>query len=365
MIYMFTGQPGHGKTLRALWKARELQRSGRVVYVGRVKGLDYEKTGFQPLPDFKLWPSLPDGAVILLDECYLDMPKRASGAKVPSYIELLATHRHRGFDFLFVCQSPTKQVDPFVHDLIEDHTHVRRLFGFNVARLKTWDRYEPNPNKATPLRLTRWPYDKSLFGLYTSTEMDTTEKRLPWYVWGAPAGVVLLLLGGWAYGERLQSKIEDAESEAGDVRGTSAAAGSVFGGNPVTTRPEDENERLRREDYAAWLTPRIASQPWTAPAYDDLTVTTTPDVACMSSEVSCTCLSEQGTRYSVPDEQCRFIARHGQYNPFRVQSVAPVSGQAVEPVAPALPATVAGVVTSPTAVGSPAAGTVQGAAVSP
>lgn len=41
----------------------------------------------------------------------------------------LAKHPHRGLDFIFVSQSPAKQVDEFVHDLIERHIHVRRRFG--------------------------------------------------------------------------------------------------------------------------------------------------------------------------------------------------------------------------------------------
>lgn len=32
---------------------------------------------------------------------------------------------------------------------------------------------------------------------------------------------------------------------------------------------------------------------------------------------SCSCVTEQGTRYALPANHCRMIAREGQYEPFR------------------------------------------------
>ena len=32
---------------------------------------------------------------------------------------------------------------------------------------------------------------------------------------------------------------------------------------------------------------------------------------------SCTCVTEQGTRYALPENHCRMTAREGQYEPFR------------------------------------------------
>jgi hypothetical protein len=32
---------------------------------------------------------------------------------------------------------------------------------------------------------------------------------------------------------------------------------------------------------------------------------------------SCTCVTQQGTLYDLDDATCRFIARHGQYEPYR------------------------------------------------
>lgn len=68
--------------------------------------------------------------------------------------------------------------------------------------------------------------------------------------------------------------------------------------------------------------------PWTAPAYDDRQATADPELYCMSSlagrdaygrhqEASCTCFTEQGTRYELTQPECRTVARHGApYNPY-------------------------------------------------
>jgi hypothetical protein len=78
---------------------------------------------------------------------------------------------------------------------------------------------------------------------------------------------------------------------------------------------------MRTTDYVGWLTPRIGGQPWTAPAYDRLTLPNQPPrIFCMASghngDESCTCLTEQGTRYVVEQNRCRMIAIDGQYEPF-------------------------------------------------
>lgn len=86
------------------------------------------------------------------------------------------------------------------------------------------------------------------------------------------------------------------------------------------------------EEYAKSFIPRFPSQPWTAPAYDSALnlPSEPPRVFCMASrgglnaqgnhdEPGCTCVTEQGTRYDLDDATCRFVARNGQYEPYRHQ----------------------------------------------
>lgn len=323
MIYWFTGQPGHGKTLCAIQRAMEFRDQGRVVYVCNVRDFDYEKTGMLPMTpeQFKDWPRfLPDGAVALVDEAYEHgmLPKRPPGSRVPEHVERLATHRHRGLDFIFVCQSPDKQVDSFVHDLIERHIHVRRRFGTKFQHLREFDRYEKNPEKATPLVVRRQMLPKRPMGTYKSTEMDTTERRIPWYYFAFAVAVPLLLaMMYFTFGnmeERLGggAPVPPVAPVADRAPNANGAAATVAVGAKGSMDPME---------YMAQFMPRVASQPWSAPAYDGLSVPPEPPrVFCMIGgdhrTGTCTCLTEQGTRYRMPLQTCRAIAIDGQYEPY-------------------------------------------------
>lgn len=330
MIYWYTGQPGHGKTLNAITRLLEFKDQGRIVYACNIREFDYAKTGvIEMTPDqFKDWPNfLPDGAVALVDEAYEHgmLPKRPPGSKVPHHVEQLAKHRHRGIDFIFVSQSPDKQCDQFVQDLIERHVHVRRRFGTSYVHLREFDRYEAQAEKATPLVTKRTTLPKRAMGTYKSTELDTTERKVPWYYIALPAAAALALflmyytfgsMGDRLGGDKDAAKV--AAQRAGAADGASATA-AARGTSKVTPA-----------EYASRFLPRVPSQPWSAPAYDEAMQVPTdpPRLFCMSSlggddvygqyrEPSCTCLTEQGTAYVLPQHTCRMVARNGQYEPFR------------------------------------------------
>lgn len=328
MIYWYTGQPGHGKTLCAIARALEFKAQGRIVYVCNVRDFDYDKTGCLPMTpeQFRDWPDfLPDGAVCLVDEAYEHgmLPKRPAAQKVPHHVERLATHRHKGLDFIFVCQSPDKQIDGFVHDLIEEHVHVRRRFGTQWQHLRVFDRFERNPEKGTPLTLRRQRLPKHVFGLYKSTELDTTERKIPWYYIAFGLGVPLSLgFMYYVYGGMMDRLV--GEAKAAPTAATEGPAASTAQAG-IAARPDSERP-MSTLDYLTRYVPRVPSQPWSAPVYDDLSVSPDPPrVFCMSAEAgqgesgprraSCSCVTEQGTIYRMPVPTCRLIARVGQYEP--------------------------------------------------
>lgn len=325
MIYLLTGQPGHGKTLRGLEMALDFKEKGRVVFASGTPGLDYAKAGFLPLTDPKDWQNLPDNSVIFIDECYTAFPNRAANSAPPPHVEALARHRHRGFDFVLVCQLGN-QIDPFLRGLVDQHTHVRRKFGFKVAVLKTWDHYEANPLKQDGSNTT-WRHPKKVMDaqLYTSTTQDTTKRRLPWYFIAAP-----LLLGYVGY---VFWKISSGGLFGGDDPAVPAAQAATLDGAtaaPAAGAPAAAgyDKKMTTEEYIANLTPRVLSMPWSAPAFDGRKAMSEPLVACMSTgagedalgghrEASCQCMTEQGTRYVMERKFCEQIARHGPvYNPF-------------------------------------------------
>lgn len=362
MLYWFTGQPGHGKTVLALERVLKMKAEAdkkhaddparhpfRELYVCNVRDFNHGKVGAVNLtPEaLKTWADCPDhencnehinpafhNSIVLVDEAYEHgmFPRRPPGGKLTRHCERVAKHRHHGIDFVMVCQSPKKQVDDFLHDLIEEHYHVRRRYGLPFVHLKRWDRFEPNPDKAESLTTTRRRFPVEIFKLYTSTKYDTSEKRVPWFYWALGCLIVAIIAGlAWnvsnlreRFGVTDKAPTTEAAAQADGARAT--AVPRV--GTPTTTRGS-------ADDYVASLQPRVPGQPWTAPIYDKLSVPGTPPrLFCMAAGegkgvdgehlyASCGCLTEQGTvhRFTPPPplteyEVCVQIARTGQYEPF-------------------------------------------------
>jgi zona occludens toxin len=327
-VRLFTGQPGHGKTQRALKEAMKFKDEGRAVYIGNVKGIDLEATGFIALERFEDWESLPDGSVVVWDECYDAIKPRGSSAKVPQYIEKLATHRHRGFDFILIAQQ-TKQLDGFVSGLIEQHWHFRRKFGTSVVRIKKWDQWQRDTLKAKAMVTETWKLDPSLWKLYTSATVHTVKKSVPWYYFALPVACIAIVLALWGIPTSLLSR---AEAQRAQSDGSSLVSQAVNGTAPGRSRAKE----LRQTDPAALFIPRLDGMPWTAPAYDEVPLQPPPRLACISSLGSCTCITvDQGTRYPVKYAMCRHIARHGQYDP--TYNAGPKQMQAAKPPAQAQP----------------------------
>ena len=382
MIYWYTGQPGHGKTLNAIAFVIAMKKEAdakhakdpgkhpkRELFICNVRDMEFDKVGATPLSpeEFKAWADSPEyleklaslearrgnmtkdqysearkelesekcateeinprfhNAIVLIDEAYEHgiFPKRPPSASVPRHVERVAKHRHYGMDIVGVCQSPDKQCDGFLHDLIEWHVHVRRRFGTSYQHLREFDRFEANPEKKAPLKIKRQMLPKHVFGLYKSTQLDTTERRIPWYfvafAVGIPLGLGFMYYTFGGMKERLGGGVEP-------VPIASASAGANGAQAPVA--PGASRKVETPLEFAQRFVPRIPSQPWSAPAYDNLQVSADPPrLFCMSSRrgtdaaggirrTSCSCVTEQGTRYTVRMDVCMAIARDGQYEPY-------------------------------------------------
>ena len=378
MLYWYTGQPGHGKTLHGLEFAMELKGQAdkkhrenpdkyphRELFVLNVRDADHARIGSTPLTpeEFKGWADSPEyvtardailmagfgkevekkqleelerqlfatemidprfhNAIILIDEAYEHgiFPRRSPTAKVPRHVERVAKHRHYGVDLICICQSPDTQCDTFVRDLIEQHVHVRRRFGTKWVHCRVFDKFEANAEKATPITIKRRRLPKKAMGLYKSTQLDTTERRIPWYFFALAIGVPGALgLMYWTFGnmgEHLGSPMPEAKAASVPAAHTERSEGGV-----ARVAPGDAM------GYLAQFVPRVPSQPWSAPAYDHLELSSEPPrVFCMLSgdgidaqgefkRAGCSCKTEQATDYRMPIEYCRTIALRGQYEPY-------------------------------------------------
>lgn len=345
MILLLTGQPGHGKTAYGLVRAFELKKQGREVYAHGIKNLDYERAGFHQLDDPTKWQELPDGAVVLLDECYDTFPNRNPGAKVPEHVEAMARHRHRGFDFILIAQQGL-QLDPFLRGLYEEHIHVRKKFG-KVTKLLRWSQYQSNV-KAKCADASDWVRPQWVFDYYTSTVKDTSRLHVPKWIKVTAALFAIVVLGMW-----MLAGMWGADAQAGSgpsILPANLPGAPVTGGGTTTGAGEPGQPKWETPtDYAQAHLPRFDTMPWTAPVYDDRRVTADPQLICMSSAPgqdsngdqlpgSCTCLTEQGTFYEISEPQCRRIARFGPvYNPYKEK----------DPSRPVLPAAQPDVIAPP------------------
>ncbi|MFT4256760.1 MAG: zonular occludens toxin domain-containing protein [Pseudoxanthomonas sp.] len=368
MYFQFTGQPGHGKTVLAIETALKMKEEAdkkhaedpskhpkRELYVCNVRDFNAAKVGAIEITpdDVKHWHERPeyDYGIFLIDEAYEHgmFPKRGPGMKVPDHVQQVAKHRHRGIDFIMICQSPVRQMDDFLHDLIEEHYHIRRRYGLSLVHVKRWDRFERNPDKAEPLTTSRRKYPTEIFKLYTSTKYDTAQQRVLWFYYAIGGLLLVLVVGiGWNFfhlKERFGSKAVPADLIGQHGRQGNGAAATV----PSPAGGAAKSRGTTR-DYISAFRPRLASQPWSAKAYDSLSVPSAPPrIFCMSTgeglnaageyrKASCTCLTEQGTRYRLAKATCDRVARDGQYEPFlqpASASVAATGTQAKESTRPA------------------------------
>ena len=329
MILLITGQPGHGKTQYAISLALKHVKEGRTVYAGNIKGLKYETAGFVPLERFQDWESLPDGAVILWDECYDALPQRAAGRAVPSYIDALARHRHRGFDFILVCQQP-KQLDSFISGLIERHIHCRRKYGTKWVRLLEWDKWQRDTDRASPMQATNWALDPTVWQYYESATQHTGKVRVPRMYFWLLGLLIAVLFAVWAIPTSMANRAKNLEGGETRDRRDAPATGLAWGLPQQSPVDEETSKSLRYTDPLAYIRPRVSGLQWTAPAYDSVPFGDPIRMFCYISHKTkrgtCRCVSQQNTTISTPDDLCRLAVDHGIYDPFRVEpQTAPVA----------------------------------------
>lgn len=309
-ITLVTGLPGHGKTLYALWRfQQEAERDKRQVFHNDIRGLAIP--GWQGF-DAEKWQDLPDGSLVVIDECQKPFPVRGRD-RPPPYVEMMAEHRHRGFDFVLITQNPM-QFDAYVRRLVDRHFHVVRKFGTHWATVHEF----PNGCNESVGRSRQgsirheWRYPKQVFDWYKSSEVHTVKVRIParmWLLIGAP-----LIAGGLVYYayHRLSPSEQRSAMESNLARQGVGVSGSPGAAGGSAAAP------LSVADYVAAHVPRVEGLPHTAPRFDELTkpMRAPLPMACVATKTRCSCYSQQATRMQVPDSLCRTIVADGFFVDF-------------------------------------------------
>lgn len=357
MIILITGQPGNGKTLRAISLMREeYERNKAGVEQGKERPRDFytnvagasrdeNPNAFpwvQRMPEHNDWTKLPDGSYVLIDEAHADgktvglerygtlFPATGKpGESEDPRVRSMSTHRHRGIDLLLVTQFPTK-IHHQVRTLVGKHLHMNRALGLQRAGVLTWTRtqvdvYDEQQREKAEEEI--WAYPADLYDKYKSATLHTAtyKFKVPARVWGGLAqlitlGVVCWML--WLFVFKPDSKPE-GEGEQVDTHVAAQAEAPSGAPGPQASAPGVDA-------YLTALEPRVPSQPWSAPLYDEREAVSKPELYCMSAEAgdgadgfrrekqSCTCITEQGTVYKIRNVDCRAVARWGpSYNPYK------------------------------------------------
>jgi len=315
-LAVVSGLPGHAKTLFTLAYVEQLRKdSGRSVYYHGIPELTLPWTH---LEDGRKWHELPDGSIVVIDEAWKVFPKRGPAAPVPTHVEQLAVHRHRGFDLFLVTQNPALQLDHFARGLVGLHFHVRRVFGGFRSRLFRWEalgNYEDYHSRQ--LAVASWfKFPRQFYGVYKSAEVHTVKRQLPWRVL-VPAALALCALPvlgwyGWHSLERGASTSNSAEVVQDDKKTLVARqdrpSSSLLGGSGPSFRAVD-------------FIPSVPGVPFTAPAWAaGVQVSQAPVISgCgvlkMGHVVTCRCNDQQGNTVDLEKRQCIAYFDRGAFDP--------------------------------------------------
>lgn len=322
-LYLTTGANGAGKTLNTLkWvRERQLKENREVYYNGRFDLLAGGELDSWKKFEFKDWQTLPDGALILLDECHNDLPVRAGSAPPPEPVRMLAEHRKRGFDFYLITQHP-QNIDLFVRRLIGSpgwHRHLKRTFGADLVSQLEWSAVKGDCEKtgaSKDAKVSMVAFPKEVYKWYDSASLHTGKKAIPWQVWALlVAAVVIPLMVYFAY-QSLKPKT------AATAPNVSASVPNLPSNVVNSSHPQSENKVLTPAEYSASYVARIEGFPQSAPRYDEIQqVTQAPKpAACIdgikpgSKVKTCGCWTQQATPVMVPDAVCKSIAAGGFFD---------------------------------------------------
>lgn len=203
MITLITGSPGGGKSLYVVSKLiPDYLKQGRKVFTNLI-GLSYEKvnddgsfTNLVPtlnnvpvsdllhaLPDSYDWRDCPKGSVIIYDEAQQFFPTSGrAGLSSDGRIVDLDTHRHNGYDILFISQHPTL-ISSHIRKFVGLHYHLYRKWGATYSSLYIWNHCNSSPEneigeeQRADKRLFRFP--TKAYKYYKSSEIHTHKFRIP------------------------------------------------------------------------------------------------------------------------------------------------------------------------------------------
>lgn len=303
MLTLITGQPGNGKTLHALGLVEKLrQESGRPVFQSGILDLTLP---WAALDEPEKWPDLPNGSIVIIDECQRVFPPRKQGAAVPRHVQEFETHRHRGFDIFLVTQHP-QLLDINVRKLVGRHLHVKRNFGREVATISQWEMCVNPTDRAEQGKALRskFVFPKERYGWYRSAEIHTVKKDFPVKPVAVLVGSLVAVVAlGWFAAHRLMSQGEDSKV--------------------VSSVLPSPGEKAAADTWGvSSFVPRVPQWQWSAPFYEPVAkVASAPRIiGCMLLQIGnqrqCRCSDGQGDA-QVTERECHDYMQGRRFDPLK------------------------------------------------
>lgn len=189
MIYGFVGTPGSGKSYEAVKKILDNLKLGRIVYTN-IEGLDVPECrenikNYAGLDDFQLdtllfhltdeqmktfWEYVQPGALVVIDEVHKLFSNRDwASEKNRIFTEWSSTHRHEGFDVVFITQDIEK-IDKHARSLIEFTYFFRKVnfFGGMIQKKYLCYTYSGDDHNGKPMTKNTRTYNPQVFACYHS-----------------------------------------------------------------------------------------------------------------------------------------------------------------------------------------------------
>lgn len=336
MITLITGAPGAGKTA-ALVSMLEGLGKDRAIFAHGIPDL---KTPHVALEDPHTWPeTVPDGAVVIIDEVQTVWRPSGAGQKIPESIQRLETHRHRGLDFFIITQGPNL-VHSNVRALVGRHVHLRDIGVFGRWWYE-WPETADNCRtgwKTAPIK-KRYKLPRHIFGQYKSASIHTKpERSFPKILLVLVAALIGAAALAWNAYSSIQAKASTDTKTATQAKpstdqkpATQAQAQNPAGYDPTTgTFPALPTAQGVTDDRVAFI-PRVPDRPETAPAYDHLRqVVNMPRIAGAICNVRrCHCVTQQGNDAGVSEDACRAWLKSPPFDPYTLRPVTPNGPPAV------------------------------------
>lgn len=330
-IVLVTGNPGAGKTLRALY---EFALGKLNVYQWGVPGCTL------PQCDPKEWDKLPPGSTLIVDEAREVYPPAPPTREAPDHYKLHKI-RHTGISLVIICQHPN-DIDSRVRRLVGRHLHVVRAFGAEKAMVHEWTEARSDIDNREDSIKSAWAYPPQVYSLYKSSELHRMSPRVPWRVRAVKWLIAAAVAGVIGAGFIIYNVLMPDDAQAQQKPGTASASLSPFN-RPTPPAPPGERRvaasAATAEEIAASLTPAITGLPYTAPRYAELTEPKQAPypAGCISSKTTCQCFTQQATPITMPDLTCRDIVKTGIFVDFLPPTNQPAIVQASPPTMQAMP----------------------------